>query len=417
MRKTRLSVGAAGAALTLLASVSTGAAAAATDPADLEIQAHRGGPALGAPENTLKLFGLAIKSGVVDGIETDARPTKDGVPVIFHDKELTSGCTLAGTAVRNLTWAELQDVRCDGEPIPSLEQTLALVAKDSKMKVNVELKMWDGATSSAKKSFVAKIVKLAKASGLTSNCATSARIMFSSAYWRSYAEPLSDALPKCEFAGSERGTTLKLTNSPFAILAQADRAGVDELSLSTPYASNGILQQALDLGMTVGLRDRTTEAETRYALAYGMTHVTTDDPVGAVRRIAELKASVTANPLTEKVTSTALTPKTIGSKTQSANERRYLRVFGTSTTIPTSAQQQLKGATLVVKITSKKAGTINLAPSGSRRGIDGIKVKYPAGTSVKTVTVSPGSGGKIREYTSTTAKVNITLTGWTKSDY
>lgn len=414
MRKSLLAIGAVGAAFTMLVSGSTVAVAA---PVDLVIQAHRGGPDLGAPENTLKLFTLAINSGVVDRIETDTRPTKDGVPVVVHDETLPSVCTQVGTKVTDLTWEQVQEVRCSGEPIPSLQQALALIAKSPTMKVNLELKLWEDSTTTSRKVFAAEVIKLAKASGLTTNCSTAARIVFTSTYWRSYAGLFQSALPGCEFSGIERGTTLKLTNSPFSVLDRADDAGVDAISITTKYASNGILQQARDLGMAVGVRDRVTDGETRYALAYGLRTWTTDDPVGAVKSLAALNQALSANPLAEKVTRYELTPKVIGSKTQSASERRYLTVFGTSTTIPTAAQQQLKGATLVVKVSSTKSGTINLAPSGSRRGIDGIKVKFPAGTSTQTVTVAPGNAGKIREYTSTTAKVTITLTGWSKSDY
>ena len=50
------------------------------------IIAHRGA-SLGAPENTLAAFALAMESGA-DGIELDVRLSRDGVPVVIHDATL-----------------------------------------------------------------------------------------------------------------------------------------------------------------------------------------------------------------------------------------------------------------------------------------------------------------------------------------
>ena len=37
------------------------------------------------PENSLEIIEMAIESGVVDMVELDVRPTKDGVLVLMHD--------------------------------------------------------------------------------------------------------------------------------------------------------------------------------------------------------------------------------------------------------------------------------------------------------------------------------------------
>ena len=68
---------------------------------------HRGASAL-APENTLAAFDLALKSGA-DGIEFDVRLSRDGVPVIIHDKTLRR-TGLRPEPVSDLTVAELQRV-------------------------------------------------------------------------------------------------------------------------------------------------------------------------------------------------------------------------------------------------------------------------------------------------------------------
>ena len=69
--------------------------------------AHRGVSAH-APENTLAAFQMAIDVGA-DGVELDVRLSKDGVPIVVHDRNLVR---LAGRSdsVANLTAGELSRV-------------------------------------------------------------------------------------------------------------------------------------------------------------------------------------------------------------------------------------------------------------------------------------------------------------------
>jgi glycerophosphoryl diester phosphodiesterase len=62
--------------------------------------AHRGYH-LSAPENTMAAFDAAVKLGV-DGIETDVRLSRDGLPVIIHDR-----VTARKRAVADLTRSEI----------------------------------------------------------------------------------------------------------------------------------------------------------------------------------------------------------------------------------------------------------------------------------------------------------------------
>lgn len=55
----------------------------------MKILAHRGVTAA-ARENTAAAFAAAVEAGA-DGIETDVRRTKDGVLVLFHDRNLPDG--------------------------------------------------------------------------------------------------------------------------------------------------------------------------------------------------------------------------------------------------------------------------------------------------------------------------------------
>lgn len=78
--------------------------------------AHRGYHAAVA-ENTLEAFEAAVRAGV-NGIETDVRMSRDGVPVLVHDRVMATG-----QAVRDLTHSEIESAL--GCEVPSLDEALA----------------------------------------------------------------------------------------------------------------------------------------------------------------------------------------------------------------------------------------------------------------------------------------------------
>jgi glycerophosphoryl diester phosphodiesterase len=79
------------------------------------VLAHRGYHAH-VPENTLAAFAAAVELSV-DGIETDVRLSRDGLPVIIHDR-----VTPRKRAIADLTRAEIEaDV---GHPVPVLGEIL-----------------------------------------------------------------------------------------------------------------------------------------------------------------------------------------------------------------------------------------------------------------------------------------------------
>ncbi|PTQ83131.1 glycerophosphoryl diester phosphodiesterase [Nitrosospira multiformis] len=80
------------------------------------ILAHRGYHAAVA-ENTLEAFEAAIMAGV-NGIETDVRMSRDGVPVLVHDRVMATG-----QAVSDLAHREIEGVL--GYKIPTLDEALA----------------------------------------------------------------------------------------------------------------------------------------------------------------------------------------------------------------------------------------------------------------------------------------------------
>jgi hypothetical protein len=99
------------------------------------IVAHRGNTLAAieqmVPENSLECFEIAIQSGIVDMIEIDVRPTKDGELVIMHDETIDRTTNGKGK-VSSYTYQELlkfdmkRDKVSPGVKIPTLKQTFEL---------------------------------------------------------------------------------------------------------------------------------------------------------------------------------------------------------------------------------------------------------------------------------------------------
>ncbi|MBA4143530.1 MAG: glycerophosphodiester phosphodiesterase [Nitrosospira sp.] len=79
------------------------------------VLAHRGYHAA-VPENTLAAFEAAVTAGA-NGIETDVRISRDGLPVLIHDRILASGQVTA-----ELARGEIE--RVTGHEVPTLDEAL-----------------------------------------------------------------------------------------------------------------------------------------------------------------------------------------------------------------------------------------------------------------------------------------------------
>ena len=105
---------------------------------------HRGA-AGAAPENTLASIRKARELGAT-WIEFDVKLTKDGHPILFHDDCLERTTDGRG-AVAATTLAEIRRLDAGGwfgpafrgEPVPTLEQALALCV-ELRLGINVEIK-------------------------------------------------------------------------------------------------------------------------------------------------------------------------------------------------------------------------------------------------------------------------------------
>lgn len=106
------------------------------------ILGHRGARSE-APENTLSAFMLAMKQGA-DGIEFDVSLSKDGQPVVIHDRKINRTAYGQGY-VKDMDASELKKLNAtktipsfEPEGVPSLKETLACLPEGSI--ANVELK-------------------------------------------------------------------------------------------------------------------------------------------------------------------------------------------------------------------------------------------------------------------------------------
>lgn len=88
---------------------------------DVQVIAHRGGGSEAA-ENTIAGFETAWKAGAY-GSETDIQRTKDGHYVLNHDGTFRR---VAGVDRKpeDMTLKEVRELSVDGEPVPTLEETL-----------------------------------------------------------------------------------------------------------------------------------------------------------------------------------------------------------------------------------------------------------------------------------------------------
>lgn len=99
--------------------------------------AHRGLHGKGTPENSLKAFQRACEHGY--GIELDVQLSRDGVPVVFHDRTLQRMCQADGE-IKDYTLEDLKfSLLGSKEPIPTFRQVLDLV--DGRVPLLIELKM------------------------------------------------------------------------------------------------------------------------------------------------------------------------------------------------------------------------------------------------------------------------------------
>ena len=237
--------------------------------------AHRGGAKL-APENTMAAFDRGIALGS-DGLECDVHLSRDGIPVVIHDKTLDRTTDARGP-VRMLSADELRRVdagyrfqETDGHPfracgigVPTLEQVLR---RFPDARVIIEMK--DGEPELAR----AVIAVIRQTDALDRVCvgsfyqmgldviraeageiATSASE--SEARWtlyRSWARwPVRSRRPYCAFQVPQRAGRLRVISPSFVRQAHLDDSRVDVWVVDEPAD----IERLLDCGVDGVISDR-----------------------------------------------------------------------------------------------------------------------------------------------------------------
>jgi glycerophosphoryl diester phosphodiesterase len=123
--------------------------------------AHRGA-SRACPENTFAAFDEALRQGS-DGIELDVQLSRDGVPVVYHDKTLSKVgggrrrvAGLEAAELRRLDAGARFDARSRGQPVPFLEEVLERYARRTRL--FVEIKTREGASGTERHHLLARTV-------------------------------------------------------------------------------------------------------------------------------------------------------------------------------------------------------------------------------------------------------------------
>ena len=252
--------------------------------------AHRGGAKL-APENTMAAFanGLALRS---DGIECDVHLSRDGVPVVIHDKTLDRTTDATG-AVNARSADELSQVdagyrfvaldgttpyRGRGIGVPTLECVLDAFRD---VRVIVEMKQGEPALARAVIDVVRRTRSLDRVCvgsfyrrGLDVVRAEEPAIATSAseheARWTLYRSwcrwPVGSARPYCAFQVPETAGRLRVVSPAFVAQAHRDRARVDvwvvdaaeDITRLLSWDVDGVITDRPDIGVEV--RDEWTQA-------------------------------------------------------------------------------------------------------------------------------------------------------------
>lgn len=377
------------------------------------VQAHRGGPGLGAPQNSLKLFGKAVDSGLVDIIELDVRRTADNQVVVYHDEKLARNCTLRGAAIQRLDWSQLKQVRCAGEPIPSLAQALDAV-RGTPVRVNIDFKL----ERLDKHPRTAELVK-ATAQVVREAKLPFEQVGFVSYYWRAYAKLLQQYGDGWRFTAMEFPTRSEPTDAIYSNVRRAKSLGITGYALTIRHAPTDLLEFITEYGeMEIHLAGRRNQSDHRFALANGVRVFSGNNPAQKVKKVQAILDQVQAEPLSPRITTTEIRPTTLlANRNLSAGSQTTLAVIGRRPLLPSAVSRQLHTIWFEATVSGNGKGTLELAPLGSREGIDGVRIRIPKGTRSYPLYASPGDYGKIRVTTSEAARVSLRMVSYQRVDY
>jgi glycerophosphoryl diester phosphodiesterase len=253
------------------------------------IIAHRGSSAH-APENTFAAFKRAIDEGA-DGIEFDVRLSKNGVPVVFHDRTL-SRTALRDGEVAKYTAAELSHIDNGSwfndaypkrartefaeETVRTFEETLEFI-KGFKGRVFVELKCSE-----------VNVEKLSRAvCEVINRSPLKPQIVVKS--FKLVAIPFIKALcPEVRTAALFAPKIMTILRKEKHLVMIAAEIGADELSLHYSLATRKLMKKAGQLGFPVAIWTADSPRWVKRGAKLGIQSIITNNPARLLEKRAEL---------------------------------------------------------------------------------------------------------------------------------
>lgn len=278
----------------------------------------------------------------------------------------------------------------------------------------VELKHDSDWTSTFSTAYSQEVVTTILASDLPIS-----QVSIHSYYWRIYAGTVQEYGDGLRMTAMERTTRSDPTDAIYSNVRLAKSLGATGYAVTITDAQNDLLAFIRDYGhMSVGVQDKTSTAEVRFALANGVRLMGGDNPVRARADADALLEDLQTNPLTRTRTTTDLPTATVlRKKSMKKGARTYPQVIGATGVVPAEAAQQLDGIRFTLTVTGKGRGKVEVAPAGSRVGVDGTRVRIPKGTRTFTVHASPGNWGEVRVRVTRAARVTLKVTGYRTANY
>ena len=251
--------------------------------------AHRGASGL-APENTLAAFRLATRLGA-DGVELDVHLSAEGVPIVIHDKRVNRTTNSRGAVSRFTvdqlqrfdagTWFERRLARrlrtrmmtrrltassFAGEPLPTLEDALALFESAALKRIYIEVK---GSVASRER-LLDRVLSLVRRSRLHRSVTL---LSFDHAIIRRAKEIESAIRTAATFAAS--GRRLVSTRS---IVRAAEDARVDEVALHFGLVTRRRVDALHERGIAVSVWTVNSKLAMRRVTACGVDSIMTNFP-------------------------------------------------------------------------------------------------------------------------------------------
>jgi len=245
-------------------------------PRPFHVIAHRGASAQ-APENTLPAFARALALGVVE-VELDAQLSRDGVPVLFHDRTLDTKTPLRGRVrdhlATELTRADIgswfdrthpgSDRRWAGTPLATLHEVLERFG--ARLRYHIELKDEIQATPE-------RVIETVAATGLEQ------RVMLTSFSRAQLGRALRRApgIPLCWLLESARPERID----------EAAEAGFAMVGVRASELTETLVRQAHSRGLEIRAFGVETDAEMERVVSTGANGMTLDWPERLVALLLE----------------------------------------------------------------------------------------------------------------------------------